>query len=241
MGIVSGHRIIHNLMAGNLSGAQLATYLNTGNNKASYQQAMLSSSQIRALSASPIGIEAALSAGVLVGSLLNQIAIRGGAAHTPELEAAVDMAAVAASTAAMNAVAASATAKMACFNSDIALAAFAGSATALTALRAVSAYSVISINKSAGIEAQIITGPTAGQSYILLGVSDTSGGTVNSITNITTRRSGSTRPITVADSGTHASDAQTVTLCTPLVSPFTFTTGDAATSTWYFGLLRCDI
>ena len=239
MGIVSGHRIIHNLMAGNLSGAQLATYLNTGNNKASYQQAILSSSQIRALSASPIGIEAALSAGVMVGSLLNQIAIRGGAAHTPELETAEDMAAVAASTAAMEAVAASTAAKMACFNSDIALAAFADSATALTALRAVDAYSVIS--KTAGSGAQTIPGPTAGQSYILLEVSDNSGMAAQSITNITTRRSGSTRPITVADSADSTTSAQTVTLCTPLVSPFTFTTSDAATHIWYFGLLRCDI
>ena len=146
------------------------------------------------------------------------------------------MAAVVASSTAMTAVAASSTAKMAIFGSDVALAAIAASSTALAALRGASGYAVI--GKTAASGAQTVPGPAAGQSYILVGVSCSNA--AQSITNLTTLRTGSARPVT-APSAAGATNAQATTLCTPLNGPITFTTSSATGFAWYFGLLRCDV
>lgn len=146
------------------------------------------------------------------------------------------MTALVASSSAMTAVAASTTAKMAMFADDVALAAIAGSSTALTALRGAAGYAVSSAVSSTS--AQALPGATAGASYILLGVSCSSFGGIT-ITSITTRRSGSARPITASVPAT-GTDATKTTMCTPLVSPFNWTSNTTG-QTWYFGLLRCDV
>lgn len=136
----------------------------------------------------------------------------------------------------MNAVAASRTAKMAIFGSDFALSAIAASDTAPIALRTAPGYAVIS--KNAGAGAQTVPGPGAGQSYILVGVSCSS--TAQTITGLTTLRSGSTRPVTATADKTSTSGEITA-MCTPLTGPITFTTNSTITNAWYFGLLRCDV
>lgn len=146
------------------------------------------------------------------------------------------MTALAASGSAMAAIAASTTAKMAIFAEDTALAAIAASGTSLAALRGAAGYTVS--NAVSSTSAQSLPGATAGGSYILVGVSCASAGAIT-ITSITTRRSGSTRPITasVPAAGT---DATKTTMCTPLVTPFNWTSNTTG-QTWYFGLLRCDV
>lgn len=146
------------------------------------------------------------------------------------------MTALAASSSAMSAVAASSAAKMAIFGDDTALAAIAGSNTALTALRSAAGYAVSSAASSTS--AQSIPGATAGGSYVLLGVSCSSSGSIT-ITSITTRRSGSARPNTASVPST-GTNAAVTTMCTPLVSPFNWTSNSTG-QTWYFGLLRCDV
>lgn len=158
------------------------------------------------------------------------------AAMTTVAASSTAMAALVASSSAMTAVAASTTAKMAMFADDVALAAIAGSSTALTALRGAAGYAVSSAVSSTS--AQALPGATAGASYILLGVSCASIGSIT-ITSITTRRSGSARPITASVPAT-GTDATKTTMCTPLVSPFNWTSNTTG-QTWYFGLLRCDV
>lgn len=159
------------------------------------------------------------------------------AAMTTVAASSTAMAALVANSTAMATAATSSTAKMAFFGNDVALSAIAGSGTALGALRAAAGYALTS--NGGATTARPIPGAVAGGSYILVGVSCGDSGATG-INPIATRRSGSTRPITVASSPVAATDATAITMCTPLVSPFTYT-ANVSTATWYFGMLRCDV
>lgn len=159
------------------------------------------------------------------------------AAMTTVAASSTAMAVLVASATAMATAAASSTAKMAFFGNDVALSAIAGSSVALGALRAAAAYAVTS--NGGATTAQPIPGAVVGGSYILVGVSCGASG-VNGINPIATRRSGSTRPNTVASAPSARTDATVTAMCTPLVSPFLYTANTSAV-TWYFGMLRCDV
>lgn len=190
-----------------------------------------SSTAMTALAASSSAMTAIAASGTAM-----PILAASSAAMTTVAASSTAMTALVASSSAMTAVAASTTAKMAMFADDVALAAIAGSSTALTALRGAAGYAVSSAVSSTS--AQALPGATAGASYILLGVSCASSGSIT-ITSITTRRSGSARPITASVPAT-GTDATKTTMCTPLVSPFNWTSNTTG-QTWYFGLLRCDV
>lgn len=269
MGIVNGLSIVNNLIAGSMTGAQLQTYLATGSNLASFVQVTNVRRQLQVLRNTPAAVtavtasstalalignnETALRIWALYGTSYNWRSFAGltavlasapamaevaasPTAMAPIIASSTAMTAAAASATAMTAIAASTTAKMAMFADDVALAAIAGSSTALTALRGAAGYAVSSAVSSTS--AQALPGATAGASYILLGVSCSSAGGIT-ITSITTRRSGSARPITASVPAT-GTDATKTTMCTPLVSPFNWTSNTTG-QTWYFGLLRCDV
>lgn len=145
---------------------------------------------------------------------------------------------LAASSTAMTAVAASSTAKMAIFNSDTALNAIAASSTALTTLRAAAGYVVYN---STATTAATITGPAAGGSYIVLGLS-TSNAPLNNVNTLATRPSNSAISATTTSDGTGlATTARKYPKALPLVAPFTSAQSGALNYTWYFGMLRCDV
>ena len=127
---------------------------------------------------------------------------------------------------------------MAVFNSDTALNAIAASGTALTALRAAAGYTVYS---STAIAAATISGPVAGGSYIVLGLSTSNA--PNGVFNmLSKRRSGSAVVATTTSDGTgFAATALKYPNALPLVAPFTSAQSDAIAYTWYFGMLRCDV
>lgn len=191
-----------------------------------------SSTAMTALVASSVAMTAIAASGTAM-----PILAASNTAMTAVAASSTAMAALVANSTAMATAAASSTAKMSFFGNDVALAAIAGSSTALGALRAAAAYAVTS--NGGATTAQPIPGAVAGGSYILVGVSCGASGSL-SINPITTRRSGSTRPITVASSPVAGTDATAITMCTPLVSPFTYA-ANVSSYTWYFGMLRCDI
>ncbi len=255
MPMVRAMRMLNALESGTLSGAQLETLLTTepgrvGDLKSLFrlpnqskrlwlsEESMLGLSGSATAMTAVVASETALSAIVASATAMTAVAA-SETAMTAVAASETAMTAVLASETAMTAVLASSVAKMGIFNSDTALSVIAASATALAALRAASGYQVIS--KAAATGAQTIPGPVAGQSYILVGVSSSNASTDQTITEINTRRSGSTRPVTASTGPVYSSDATTVTLCTPLVSPFTFTTSTAIGYTWYFGMFRCDV
>jgi hypothetical protein len=145
------------------------------------------------------------------------------------------MNAVAASATAMNAVIASATAKMAVFSSDTALNGIASSSVALTALRSASEYSL-----SAGISNGSLPSLNTNGSYILVGASSPNATNNQTISNLSTLRSGSSRPTSIVTTSSN-SDATDVTMCTPIIAPFSITRSSTTGYTWYYGFLRCDI
>lgn len=69
MSIVNGIRTIDNLVAGNLSGAQLETWLGTGINKAGFIQAINSRSQVRLLTESLTALTAISTSPAAVSSI----------------------------------------------------------------------------------------------------------------------------------------------------------------------------
>lgn len=183
-----------------------------------------------------VGSSTAMTAIAASGTAMPILAA-SSAAMTTVAASSTAMAVLVASATAMATAAASSTAKMAFFGNDVALSAIAGSSVALGALRAAAAYAVTSAASSTS--SQAIPGAASGGSYILLGISASSSGSLQ-INPLTTRRSGSTRPITVASVPSTGTNATTITMCTPLVAPFAFTSNTIGYS-WYFGLLRCDV
>lgn len=197
---------------------------------------------VAALIASPTALSAVLASSTAMAAVIaSPTALASFVASSTAMEAvaasSAAMGVVAASSTAMTAVGASSTAKMAVFGNDVALAAIAGSSVALAALRGAAGYAVGSAVSST--TAKAIPGAASGGSYILLGVSCGNAGS-SQITALTTRRSGSTRPITVASAPSTGTDATVTTMCTPLVASFTFTSNNNS-FTWYFGMLRCDV
>lgn len=144
---------------------------------------------------------------------------------------------MAASSTAMTAVAASSTAKMACFNSDTALNAIAASSTAMAACRAAAQYNVQSWSEN---NTTAVTISLIGTSYIVLGASR-SAAAVRTDT-FTTLRSGSAISLTTANTAGASSTTATDFNCAiPLVAPYTAKLNNTGTVTGYIGLLRCDI
>lgn len=202
------------------------------NSPAGMGMVVASSTAMTAVAASSTAMTAVAASGTAMPILAASSTAMGTVAAS-----STAMAALVASASAMATAAASSTAKMAFFGNDVALSAIAGSSVALTALRAAAGYAMV--NALGSNTARAIPGTVVGGSYILVGIS-TSNGSGASINPLATRRSGSARPLTAVP-GSLASNATTVTMCTPLVSPFTFTTSTGTEYTWYFGLLRCNV
>lgn len=136
MGIVNGIGIVNNLLAGDMSGAQLQTYLGTGSNLASFVQVVNIRSQLQVVLNTPAAVSAVLASGtagaaivandqalrvwVLYGSSFSH---RSFANMTAVLASAPAMAGVAASSAAMSLIVTSAALRAAVVASAPALAA----------------------------------------------------------------------------------------------------------------------
>ena len=243
MPMVRAMRMLNAIEAGTTSGVQLQALLQDPGRLGEWQQLLVMRGQTRRIAASSTAMAAVAAsstamAAVAASSTAMAAVVASSTAIAAVAASSTAMAAVAASSTAMAAVAASSTARMAIFGSDTALAAVAGSSAALAELRASSRYSLQST--TGANSAKAIPGTTAEASYILVGISTINGQSYQ-ITNFSTRRSGSTRPTAANPAGSTGSTAQTVTLCTPLVAPFTFTTNTTSGYTWYFGLLRCDV
>ena len=214
MPMVRAMRMLNAIEAGTLTGAQLETLLTDDPGRLAELSVLLGMrGQVRRIAAS-------------------------STAMTAVAASSTAMTAVAASSTAMTAVAASSTAKMAVFNSDTALNAIAASGTALTALRTAAGYAVYS---SAATTAATISGPVAGGSYIVLGLS-TSNAPNGVVNTLSTRRSGSAVVATTTSDGTgFATTALKYPKALPLVAPFTSAQSGGTGYTWYFGMLRCDV
>ena len=180
------------------------------------------------------GSATAMAAIAASGAAMSLLAA-SSSAMTTVAASSTAMAAVAASSTAMSTIGATSAAKMAVFGNDVALAAIAGSSVALAALRSSAQYAVSSA-VGTGVPKAIPDAVTGG-SYILLGVS-TSNGSGQSVSALTTRRAGSSRPLLAGPAPSTSSDATTLTVSTPLAAPFNAT---YSAHTWFFGLLRCDV
>lgn len=146
MGIVSGHRIISKLLAGDYTSGQLETLLGTAANKASFMQALGSASQAKLLAANSaamtvvttgaLGRETFFQYSQAVGRYLNALLVSSGGPSGPALANASSIEAVAASSAAMTSVAASTAAMTALVASSAAMGYVAASSAAMAPVAA---------------------------------------------------------------------------------------------------------
>ena len=234
MPMVRAMRLLNAIEAGTTTGAQLETLLTADPGRLADLNVLLGMrGQNERLFASATATKALIASPKALNALVTSV--RGSKIMAANPGA---MNAVAASSTAMKAVAASSAAKMAVFNSDTALNAIAASGTALTALRAAAGYTVYS---SAATTAATISGPVAGGSYIVLGLS-TSNAPNGVVNTLSTRRLGSAVVATTTSDGTgFATTALKYPKALPLVAPFTSAQSGASAHGWYFGMLRCDV
>lgn len=151
------------------------------------------------------------------------------------LSSGLFLTAMAGSSTAMAAIAASAAAKLALYNNDSALAAVAASGTAMAALRAAAGYSVVSWAESGTTPVSI---PLAGTAYILLGASRN--GTTVAYTSASVRADSPILGVLPGTSGASSTTALDFNVAIPLKATYTGKATSGAFSTAYFGLLRCD-
>lgn len=254
MGIVNGIRIVDQLVAGTMSGAQLETWLGTGINKAGFVQALNSRSQSRVLSESSAATTAVFASATALAALTASsvglatfLTSSAGAASVAASGTA--MAVIAASNVlltaminssiAMTAVAANAVSKMVLYNSDNALNAVRSSAVAMAAMRAAAGYIVASNTPTESAVA--LTGPNAAGSYIMLGYSKNNALT-QGLTLIATRRATSLVSNSVAAMTNAVSTlGRDADIALPVATPFTTTATAASGYVWYYGMLRCDV
>jgi hypothetical protein len=126
---------------------------------------------------------------------------------------------------------------MAVFNSDAALNAIAASATAMAACRAAAQYSVVPWVEN---NSTLVSLTLTGTNYIVLGASRaTSVGRTNIFTTL---RSGTTISGTTPNtSGTASTTATDFNVAIPLVSPYSASLSGSGNNYGYIGLLRCDV
>lgn len=128
-------------------------------------------------------------------------------------------------------------AKMAFYNSDIALNAIAAAPSVMAVMRAASRYSVAGPASANGTSGVPMTG-VSGSANIVLGVS-CQDGIARSYT-LSTRRSGSAISATVTTSATSNTLGKDFYIAVPITSTYSFTSVAGNTSQSYFGVLRCD-
>lgn len=128
-------------------------------------------------------------------------------------------------------------AKMAFYNSDIALNAIAASPSVMAVMRAASRYSVAGPITANGTSSVAMAG-VSGSANIVLGISRSTSAADNY--TLSTRRSGSAISATVTASATGNALGKDFDVAVPITSTYSFTSvvGNAAQS--YFGVLRCD-
>jgi len=127
-------------------------------------------------------------------------------------------------------------AKMAFYNSDIALNTINASAPAMEVMRAASKFSIVMA--SANQTSSVSLGGIAGAANILLGVSHAE--SIARSYTLSTLRSGSAIIATVTTSATNNALGKDYDIAVPLTSTYSFTSVAGNTSSSYFGVLRCD-
>ena len=230
MGMVRAIRMLNAASSGNLTGAQIETLLTTGDRLGEWQQLLTLRGQALILAASPTALDAVFASPTARAAVFASPTALDAVFASPTARAAVF-----ASPTAMAAAAESVAAKEALWASDTALAAIQASATAMAAMRAASGYVIDSTNLN-GTTPVTISLP--GARYILLGVSQASGG--DRILTMTTARSGTTQSVAGATVGASSTNADTVDLAGPLQSPYTAVLNNTGNMGFYIGLLRVD-
>ena len=233
MPMIRAMRLLNAVEAGTITGAQLQTLLADPGRLAEFNVLLGMRGQTRRMAASSTAMTA-----VLASSTARAAVIASSTAMTAVAASSTAMTAVLASSTAMTAVAASSTAKMAVFNSDTALNAIAASTTAMAAMRAAAGYIVGT--SAAATSPVTISGPDAAGSYIMLGYSKLSS-EYQGISLFSTRRHGSAIATSAAPISSLSSDGADVNIALPLVAPFQATATSAGGTSWYFGMLRCDV
>lgn len=242
MPLIRAIRVLNAMEAGTLSGSALDTLFSDAVRWAEFNTLLTMPGQVRRILAASTTRAALASSAVagaqIVKSSTARSTLLSDSSFFSELFAgSVAASGIVADSEAFGIVLSQVSLRMGMFNSDTMLGAIASTPAALTAARASSAYAVVSQNMS-GNTNTAIAGLNAAGSYVLLGVGKNSGGTMG-LTVVNTRRSGSTRPNFVNSFSAAAVDATSQTVVTPLVAPFNATPGPT-TTTWYFGMLRCD-
>lgn len=128
-------------------------------------------------------------------------------------------------------------AKMAFYNSDIALNAIAAAPSLMALMRAASQFAIKSASAN-GTYGIVIPG-IGGSANILLGVSHSSAISYNY--TLSTLRSGSAISATVTTGAYGNALANDFNIAVPLTSTYLFTSVAGNTSSSYFGVLRCDV
>lgn len=130
----------------------------------------------------------------------------------------------------------SANAKMAFYNSDIALNSIAAAPAVMAVLRAASRFSIVS-NAASGTSS-VFLASIAGTANILLGVSHAEAAARNY--TIATLRSGSAISATALTQASSNGLAKDYDIAVPIASAYSFTSVFGNTAMSYFGVLRCD-
>lgn len=128
-------------------------------------------------------------------------------------------------------------AKMAFYNSDIALNAIAASPSVMAVMRAASRYSVSGADTANGTNG-VFMGGVSGSANIVLGVSHQE--TIVRSYTLSTLRSGSAISATVATAASSNALGKDFDIAVPLKSTYSFTSVAGNASQSYFGVLRCD-
>lgn len=167
MGIVNGIRTVDSLLAGNMSGAQLETWLGTGINNDGFIQAINSRSQTRVLSESTTALTAIASSPIALNSALTSSV---GRVILPIIAAnSTLLTTIAANASSMTAIAGSASAMAVIAESNTLLGIVFGSATPKTALYDVPAAQTVlfaSANAKAYMVSIAATASTASSSNV---------------------------------------------------------------------------
>ena len=128
-------------------------------------------------------------------------------------------------------------AKMAFYNSDIALNAIAASPSLMALMRSASQYSVSGPHPTNYMVSTTMSG-IGGAANIILGISDNSVGGSNY--TLSTRRSGSAISNVGGTSGTTSALGQDYNIAVPIKPPYSHLSAAGAGVQVYFGVLRCD-
>ena len=129
-------------------------------------------------------------------------------------------------------------AKMALYNSDMALNSIAAAPSVMAVMRAASRHSITYIG-TANNTNSVAMADVSGAANIVLGISHTIGVAYNY--TLSTRRSGSAISATVATSAVSNALGKDYDIAVPLTSVYSFTSVAGNISQTYVGVLRCDI